>query len=103
MSLSPGTRLGPYEILAPIGAGGMGEVYRASDSRLHREVAIKVTAAQFSERFEREAHAIAALNHPNICHVYDVGPNYLVMELVEGETLAGPLPPAEVLRVGRQI
>src|SRR5471030_2953477 len=108
MSLSPGTRLGPYEILAPIGAGGMGEVYRASDSRLHREVAIKVTAAQFSERFEREAHAIAALNHPNICHVYDVGPNYLVMELVEGPTLAdrlkqGAMALDEALLIARQI
>ena len=84
----------------------MGEVYRASDSRLHREIAIKVTAAQFSERFEREAHAIAALNHPNICHVYDVGPNYLVMELVEGPTLAerlkqGAMPLDEALRIAR--
>src|SRR5882762_7478784 len=108
MSLSPGTRLGPYEVLAPIGAGGMGEVYRASDSRLHRDVAIKVTAAQFSERFEREAHAIAALNHPNICHVYDVGPNYLVMELVEGPTLAerlkeGAIPLEEALAIARQV
>jgi eukaryotic-like serine/threonine-protein kinase len=86
----------------------MGEVYRASDSRLHREVAIKVAAAQFSERFEREAHAIAALNHPNICHVYDVGPNYLVMELVEGPTLAerlkqGAMPLDEALLIARQI
>jgi Tol biopolymer transport system component len=86
----------------------MGEVYRASDSRLHREVAIKVTAAQFSERFEREAHAIAALNHPNICHVYDVGPNYLVMELVEGPTLAdrlkqGAMALDEALLIARQI
>src|ERR1700684_1942623 len=103
MPLSAGTRLGPYEILAPIGAGGMGEVYRARDTRLNRIVAIKVAHQKFSERFEREARAIAALNHPNICTLYDVGPNYLVMELVEGETLAGPLPPAEVLRVGRQV
>src|SRR6202140_3370224 len=88
MSLSAGDHLGPYEILAPIGAGGMGEVYRAHDPRLNRDVAIKVSAAQFTERFEREAKAIAALNHPNICHLYDVGPNYLVMELVEGPTLA---------------
>ena len=79
MPLSSGDRLGPYEILTPIGAGGMGEVYRAHDSRLNRDVAIKVSAAQFSERFEREARAIAALNHPNICQIYDVGPNYLVM------------------------
>jgi len=84
MSLSPGERLGPYEILAPIGAGGMGEVYRARDTRLGREVAIKVSAQQFGERFEREARVIASLNHPNICTLHDVGPNYLVMELVEG-------------------
>src|SRR5882757_6846774 len=80
MLLSAGDELGPYEIVASIGKGGMGEVYRARDPRLNRDVAIKVSAAQFSERFEREAKAIAALNHPNICHLYDVGPNYLVME-----------------------
>ena len=79
MPLSFGDNLGPYEILAPIGAGGMGQVYRAHDSRLNRDVAIKVAGAQFSERFEREAKAIAALNHSNICQVYDVGPNYLVI------------------------
>src|ERR1700675_1623630 len=87
MRLSAGDKLGPYEIVAPIGAGGMGEVYRATDTRLHREVAIKVASAQFNERFEREARAVAALNHPHICTLHDVGPNYLVMELVEGETL----------------
>src|SRR5580765_5636337 len=108
MSLSVGTRLGPYEILAPLGAGGMGEVYRALDPRLGREVAIKVSAEQFSERFEREARAVAALNHPNICTIHDVGPNYLVMELVEGSTLAdrikeGPIPLEEALRIARQI
>src|SRR5512141_1268832 len=103
MALAAGDRLGPYEILAPIGAGGMGEVYRAHDSRLNRDVAIKVSAAQFSERFEREAKAIAALNHPNICQIYDVGPNYLVMELIEGEPPKGPLPLAEALRIARQI
>src|SRR5579864_6374722 len=92
MPLSAGERLGPYEILAPIGAGGMGEVYRARDTRLDRTVAIKVSKEQFSERFEREARAVAALNHPHICHLYDVGPNYLVMEYVEGEPLKGPLP-----------
>src|SRR3984885_12665491 len=92
MLLSVGTKLGPYEILALIGAGGMGEVYRARDPRLNRDVAIKVSAAHFSERFEREARAIAALNHPHICQIYDVGANYLVMELVEGENLKGPLP-----------
>ena len=78
MPLSVGDKLGPYEILAPIGAGGMGEVYRAHDPRLRRDVAIKISAAQFTERFEREAQMIAALNHPNICTLYDVGPNYLV-------------------------
>jgi len=108
MPLSVGDKLGPYEILAPIGAGGMGEVYRARDPRLNREVAIKVSAAQFSERFEREAKAIAALNHPNICHLYDVGPNYLVMEFIEGTTLAeqikeGPIPLEESLKIARQI
>jgi serine/threonine protein kinase len=87
MSLRAGDKLGPYEILAPIGAGGMGEVWKARDSRLHRVVAIKVSNEKFSERFECEARAIAALNHPNICHLYDVGPNYLVMELVEGSPL----------------
>jgi len=103
MPLSVGDRLGPYEILAPIGAGGMGEVYCARDPRLNRDVAIKVSAAQFSERFEREAKAIAALNHPNICQIYDVGPNYLVMEYIEGETPKGPMPLDEALRIARQI
>jgi len=108
MALSPGTRLGPYEILGRIGAGGMGEVYRASDTRLRREVAIKVSAERFSDRFEREAHAVAALNHPSICTLHDVGPNYLVMELVEGETLAnrvkqGAIPLEEALTIARQI
>ena len=84
MSLSAGDHLGPYEILALIGAGGMVEVYRARDTRLDRTVALKVTAAQFSERMAREAHAVAALNHPNICALYDLGPDYLVMEYVEG-------------------
>jgi serine/threonine protein kinase/Tol biopolymer transport system component len=103
MPLAVGDRLGPYEILAPIGAGGMGEVYLGRDTRLGREVAIKVSAQEFSERFEREASAIAALNHPNICHLYDVGPNYLVMELVEGESLKGPVPLEEALRIAHQI
>ncbi len=80
--------MGPYEILAPIGAGGMGEVYKARDSRLDRIVAIKLSREQFSARFERETRAVAALNHPNICQLYDVGPNYLVMEFVEGSPLA---------------
>ena len=93
MPLAPGTRLGPYEILALLGAGGMGEVFEARDTRLDRIVAIKVSQAKFSERFEREARAVAALNHPNICHLYDVGsspeaPGYLVMEFVDGSPIA---------------
>jgi eukaryotic-like serine/threonine-protein kinase len=108
MPISFGTRLGPYEIVALIGAGGMGEVYRARDPRMGREVAIKVSAERFSDRFEREVRAVAALNHPNVCQIYDVGPNYLVMELVEGPTLAdrikeGPLPLEEALPIARQI
>ena len=85
--LASGSQLGPYQILGLLGSGGMGQVYKAFDARLCREVAIKVAGEHFSERFEREARAIAALNHPNICTVHDVGPNYLVMELVHGETL----------------
>ena len=87
MPLSAGDKLGPFEILASIGAGGMGEVYKARDTRLDRVIAIKVSKTEFSERFEREARAVAALNHPNICQLYDVGPNYLVMEYLDGETL----------------
>ena len=85
--LAPGTRLGPYQILGLLGEGGMGKVYRGLDTRLSRAVAIKISAEQFSKRFELEARAISALNHPNVCTLYDVGPNYLVTELVEGETL----------------
>ncbi|HZU45337.1 MAG TPA: serine/threonine-protein kinase, partial [Terriglobales bacterium] len=118
MSLSVGTKLGPYEIVAPVGAGGMGEVYRARDTRLGRDVAIKVLPQQFStdadlkQRFEREARAISSLSHPNICALYDVGSQdgteYLVMEYLEGETLAdrllrGPLPVQEVLKVGSEV
>jgi serine/threonine protein kinase len=84
MELKPGDKLGPYEILSPLGAGGMGEVWKARDTRLDRIVAIKTSHAKFSERFEREARAVAALNHPNICQLYDVGPDYLVMEYVDG-------------------
>jgi len=89
--LAAGAQLGPYRIEARLGAGGMGEVYRATDVRLGRAVAIKVAQERFSNRFEREARAIAALNHPHICTPHDVGPSYLVMELVEGETLAARL------------
>jgi WD40 repeat protein/predicted Ser/Thr protein kinase len=101
--LKAGQRLGPYEIVAPVGKGGMSEVYKARDTRLKRDVAIKVCAAQFSERFEGEARVIASLNHPNICQLYDVGPNFLVMELVEGENLSGPLPLGTALKYARQI
>src|SRR5689334_10105996 len=84
MSLTAGARLGPYEIVGLVGAGGMGEVYKAVDTRLDRTVAIKVSTERLPERFEREARAIAALNHPNICQIYDVGPDYLVMEFIDG-------------------
>src|SRR5260370_12489906 len=103
MPMSSGVRLGPYESIAQIGGGGMGEVYRAKDTRLERIVAIKVSSAQFGERFEREARAVAALNPPNICTLHDIGPNYLVMEYIEGEPLRGPLPPAEPLRLAPHI
>jgi serine/threonine-protein kinase len=91
MELKPGGQLGPYKILSPLGKGGMGQVWLAHDDRLRRDVAIKVSSAEFTERFILEARAIAALNHTNICHLYDVGPDYLVMEYVQGETLQGPL------------
>src|SRR6266851_2690607 len=106
MPLSAGDKLGPYEILASIGAGGMGEVYRARDARLNRDIAIKVSGEQFSECFGSEAKAIAALNHPNICQIYDVGPSYLVMEYVDGLPIVDceqpqALPPDEALRLAR--
>jgi len=103
MALPAGTRLGPYEILAPVGAGGMGEVYRARDPRLGRDVAIKVLHAGYTDRLQSEARAIAALNHPHICAVYDIGPDYLVMEYIEGLPLKGPFPKKEALRLGTQI
>jgi len=118
MPLSPGTRLGPHEIIAPLGAGGMGEVYRARDTRLDRMVALKVLPAHLADneelrqRLDREAKAISALSHPHICALYDVGHqdgvDYLVMEYLEGETLTdrlarGSLPPEQVLRYGVQI
>ena len=91
VAFAPGACLGPYRIESKLGEGGMGEVFRAIDTRLGRAVAIKINREQFNARFEREARAISSLNHPNICTLYDVGPNYLVMELVEGETLAARL------------
>jgi serine/threonine protein kinase len=113
MALATGTRLGPYEIIGPLGAGGMGEVYKARDTRLDRTVAIKVlpelfaTDPTFRARFDREARAISALNHPHICTLHDVGSEgrtaYLVMEHVNGQPLAGPMPVARAIRVGIQI
>jgi serine/threonine protein kinase len=118
MPLAPGTKLGPYEILSPLGAGGMGEVYRARDTRLDRSVAIKILPAHLSGdparklRFEREAKTVSALNHPNICSLFDVGSqdgtDFLVMECIEGESLAdrltkGPLPAEQVLKIGTEI
>src|SRR5512142_3067573 len=108
MRLTAGDKLGPYEITGLIGKGGMGEVYRGTDTRLGRSVAIKVSSREFNDRFEREARAISTLNHPNICTLYDVGPNYLVMEHIEGETLSkiigrGPLPLDKALSYAVQI
>src|SRR5215469_14370866 len=118
MGLASGTKLGPYEIVAPLGAGGMGEVYRARDTRLDRTVAIKILPLHLSDnpeakqRFDREARAISSLNHPNICTLYDIGhhdvTDFLVMEFLEGETLAdrlkkGPLPPEQVLKYGIEV
>ncbi len=105
---SPGERLGPYEILAPIGAGGMGAVYKARDTRLHRDVAIKFSHEKFNERFEREARAVAALNHPNICQLHDVGSlpggeSYLVLEYVEGTPLAPVEDPRKLLDLAVQV
>jgi serine/threonine protein kinase len=102
-SAAPAQRLGPYELITLIGKGGMGEVWRARDTRLNRDVAIKICSEQFSDRFEREAHAIAALNHPNICTLHDVGPHYLVMEYVEGVELKGPLPVGRTVELAEQI
>jgi Tol biopolymer transport system component len=112
--ITPGSRLGPYEVVARIGAGGMGEVFKARDTRLERHVAIKVLSADFANdaalrlRFEREAKTISQLSHPNICTLFDVGDNYLVMELLEGETLAdriarGPLPFDQIVKIGSEI
>src|SRR5438477_1933331 len=109
MPLSAGTRFGPYEILAPIGAGGMGEVYRAKDTRLKRDVALKVLPDAFASdparmaRFQREAEVLASLNHPNIAHLYGIEERALVMELVEGQTLPCPLPVETALAYAKQI
>jgi serine/threonine protein kinase len=109
MALSAGTHLGPYEILAPIGAGGMGEVYRARDTKLKREVALKVLPDAFAgnadrmARFQREAEVLASLNHPNIAHIYGVEERALVMELVEGESPKGPLPFEDAWNIAMQI
>ena len=100
---APGMRLGPYVLLGPIGAGGMGEVWKASDSRLDRVVAIKRLKERHSERFQQEARTIAALNHPHICQVYDVGPDYLVLEYVEGQRLPSPLAPERATRLAIEI
>jgi Tol biopolymer transport system component/tRNA A-37 threonylcarbamoyl transferase component Bud32 len=103
MPLSAGDRLGAYEIISELGAGGTGEVWKARDTRLDRIVALKVSKQEFSERFEREARAVAALNHPHICQIYDIGPNYLVMEYVDGTPLQGPLPLDRVAEYSDQI
>jgi serine/threonine protein kinase len=118
MPLTNGTKLGPYEILAPLGAGGMGEVYKARDTRLDRTVAIKILPPHFADdstrrqRFEREAKVISGLTHPNICTLHDIGQqdglDFIVMEYLEGESLAeglekGPLPLPQVLQIGTQI
>ena len=103
MALTPGTSIGPYQIASLIGNGGMGEVYKAHDLRLGRDVAIKIAGEAFSDRFMREARAIAALNHTNVCHLYDVGPDYLVMEFVEGNVLQGPLAFEDALPIIRQL
>ena len=107
MILTAGTRLGPYEIIEPTGAGGMGDVYHAHDVRLNRDVAVKTIKGPFTERFEREARAISALNHPNICTLHDVGEHegsgYLVMEYIDGKPIAGPLPVEQAIAYGVQI
>src|SRR3984957_12019017 len=103
MPLSVGDKLGPYEILAPLGAGGMGEVWKANDTRLHRIVAIKQLKGHRPARFEHEARTIAALNHPHICQLYDIGPDYLVMEYVDGKPLRGPRSVEESVRLITQV
>ncbi|HTW63969.1 MAG TPA: protein kinase [Bryobacteraceae bacterium] len=103
MPLSPGDKLGAYEIISQLGAGGTGEVWKARDTRLNRIVALKISKHEFDERFEREARAVASLNHPHICQLYDIGPNYLVMEYVEGVPLHGPLSLQQTAEYSSQI
>src|SRR5580658_3391561 len=103
MTIAVGCKIGPYEILAGIGKGGMGEVWKARDTRLNRAVAIKFSQERFSARFEREARAIAQLNHPHICTLHDIGPDYLVMEYLEGVALSGPMPVEAALRLALQM
>src|ERR1051326_2263130 len=98
-----GIQVGPYSLLAPLGAGGMGEVWKARDTRLDRIVAVKRLKGEHNARFEQEARAIAALNHPHICQIHDIGPDYLVLEYIEGAPLAGPVPVPEALRLAGQI
>src|SRR6476661_1753069 len=98
-----GQQLGPYELISPIGAGGMGEVWKARDTRLNRIVAVKRLKGQHNARFEQEARAIAALNHPHICQIHDIGPDYLVLEYIEGAPPRGPHPPEEAVRLAIQI
>src|SRR5262245_2226467 len=102
-SWTVGHRIGPYELISPIGEGGMGEVWKASDVRLGRAVAVKRLKGGVAREIEREARTIAALNHPHICTLYDVGDDYLVMEFIEGVPPAGPLPPADAVRIARQV
>jgi serine/threonine protein kinase len=103
MTIAVGSKLGPYEILSPIGSGGMGEVWKARDTRLGRIVAIKKVKAQHSDRFKQEARSIAALNHPYICQLFDIGSDYLVLEYVAGKSLPCPLPEREAVRIAIQI
>jgi eukaryotic-like serine/threonine-protein kinase len=103
MDVRPGAQLGPYQLISAIGEGGMGEVWSARDTRLDRDVAIKVAKTEFSTRFDSESRTVAALNHPNICQIYDVGPNYLVMELIDGAPLKGPLAVGKAVEYATQI
>ena len=103
MTLTPGSKIGPYEILSSIGSGGMGSVYKAKDSRLGRIVAIKKVKEQHSERFKQEARSVAALNHPNICQIFDIGDDYLVLEYVKGKPLSSPLQEQEAVQLAIQI